>query len=439
MSGRVSRRFVMPLALLTLTLVGCSSAQPSAPTVAQAAQAVTATPAASPTTAAPAATAAPTADSAPAAAPNDDDVQPAPPSIGADVPVTYFGPAPSSVDPRLVGPVQLLKSGTIDFDAATIELPLYEGRLADGRSVWYILTDTSDKAASESLGINFSGKLAYATTGAAARSATLEENAVLVFDKGSVDFSPVLRVVPGAAPNFFPPQEFQPGSVGDADYTPLVRLSNVAGTPIYNAPVIAFNVTADQISFCDGSPDYSLVHDKVVQICPNGNGGGTVTIALTVGFSFAKPVLYLSTEANDPLPAAMETATFAPGLKDITKGRDDSFASPSERLFAVVNGPTGLDNPQRQGFFSALGDAGAKGPINLLGGIPFVATDYSPLWDLNVGAWTQEAIDKGYRSRMIDEFQYLGMVQRGFITAPDGGEFGSSGFIVNCPVVHRFL
>jgi GNAT superfamily N-acetyltransferase len=241
------------------------------------------------------------------------------------------------------------------------------------------------------------------------------------------------------APNFFPPQEFQPGSVGDADYTPLVRLSNVAGTPIYNAPVIAFNVTADQISFCDGNPDYSLVHDKVVQICPDGNGGGTVTIALTVGFSFAKPVLYLSTEANDPLPAAMETATFAPGLKDITKGRDDSFASPSERLFAVVNGPSGLDNPQRQGFFSALGDAGAKGPINLLGGIPFVATDYSPLWDLNVGVWTQEAIDKGYRSRMIDEFQYLGMVQRGSITSPDGGEFGSSGFIVNCPVVHRFL
>jgi hypothetical protein len=40
---------------------------------------------------------------------------------------------------------------------------------------------------------------------------------------------------------------------------------------------------------------------------------------------------------------------------------------------------------------------------------------------------------------MIDEFQYLGMVQRGFIIGPDGSPFGSSGFIVNCPVVHRFL
>ncbi|MGH9986449.1 MAG: hypothetical protein ACRD8W_21100 [Nitrososphaeraceae archaeon] len=29
----------------------------------------------------------------------DSDVAPAPPSIGADVPLTYFGPAPSEVNP----------------------------------------------------------------------------------------------------------------------------------------------------------------------------------------------------------------------------------------------------------------------------------------------------------------------------------------------------
>ena len=51
-------------------------------------------------------------DATPAAV--DDDVQPAPPSIGADVPLTYFGPAPSSVQKELVGPLQLLRSGTID-------------------------------------------------------------------------------------------------------------------------------------------------------------------------------------------------------------------------------------------------------------------------------------------------------------------------------------
>jgi hypothetical protein len=58
---------------------------------------------------------------------DDDDFQPAPPSIGADVPVTYFGPQPSSVQRELVGEYQTLKAGKIDLDKATITLPLYEG------------------------------------------------------------------------------------------------------------------------------------------------------------------------------------------------------------------------------------------------------------------------------------------------------------------------
>ena len=108
-----------------------------------------------------------------------------------------------------------------------------------------------------------------------------------------------------------------------------------------------------------------------------------------------------------------------------------------ERLFLTVNGPTGCDNPQRQGLVSALTDG--RGPLNVLGGIPTVATDYSPLWDLNVGRWTADAIRLGYRSRMTEEFAILGMAARGFLTAPDGGPYGSTGIIVNCPIIHRFL
>ncbi|MEO5576067.1 MAG: hypothetical protein ABIR67_12960, partial [Gaiellaceae bacterium] len=33
-----------------------------------------------------------------------DEVAPAPPSIGADIPLTYFGPSPSQVQKELVGP-----------------------------------------------------------------------------------------------------------------------------------------------------------------------------------------------------------------------------------------------------------------------------------------------------------------------------------------------
>lgn len=377
-----------------------------------------------------------------------DDVQPSPPSVGADVPLTYFGPAPSKaiIDPRdraLVGPVQLLQSGTIDEEAGTIELPLYRG-VQGVTPVWYILTDTTDKAASESLGLNFTGKLAYADTGRAVRDGTLGPDATISFRTGKVDFSPEHSVQPGEAPNFFPPAAAEPGSVGDRNYTPLVKLSNVAGEPIYNAPVVSMGFEAEDISFCaDDDPavavDYSRVHDKVVSICPDGNGGGTVTMALVPGFSFAKPVLYLTQESNDATVAAIEGVTFAPALADLTVGRDDSAFSPVERLFTTINGPTGADNPQRQGLNSALGDEGVPGPLNLIGGIPTVATDYSPMWDVQVGEWTQEAIDAGYRSRMIDEFQYLGMVERGHITGPGGEAFGSSGIIVNCPIVMRFL
>src|ERR1700739_2390867 len=73
---------------------------------------------------------------------DDDDIQPAPPSIGADVPVTYFGPQPSTGKCELLGAYQTLKAGKIDLDKATITLPLYEGAMKSGQTVWYIVTDT---------------------------------------------------------------------------------------------------------------------------------------------------------------------------------------------------------------------------------------------------------------------------------------------------------
>lgn len=373
-----------------------------------------------------------------------DEVRPAPASIGSDIPLAYFGPSPSQVQKELVGPLQLLRSGQIDEEAGTITIPLYRGQLKNGKNQWYVLTDTTDKANADALGLNHSSKLAYAAVSGATRNATLEPSGTLTFEKGEVDFSPARSVTPGPNPDApFPPTDFQPGSVGNTDYSPLAVITN-SGNQVYNAPVIAGDVTADQLQFCDDNdsdPDYNVVHDKVVAICPMTDDIATVTLRLTTGFSFAKPVFYLSFEANEPLPATLEEATYAPALSNIDVGNDDSAFSAVERLFAFVNGPVNVEadrvNPQRQGFNSAL--RGEGGPLNVLGGIPTVATDYSPLWDLNVGEWTQEAIDLGYRSRMIEEFQILGMVERGFVTGPGGGEYGSSGFIVNCPVVFRFL
>lgn len=368
----------------------------------------------------------------------EDEIAPAPPSIGADVPLTYFGPAPSQSNPRLIGPLQLLTAGTLDEDQGTITLPLYRGHLTTGEPVWYVLTDTTDRDNAAALGLNFSAKLQYADAdgGGAVRTGRYVNEGgetILVFDQGTVDFSPVRSITPGAAPDFFPPSSSQPGSVGDAEYSPLVRIEN-AGGHVYDAPMVAFGVDESQLDFCDGNVDHSLVHDKVVAICPSEQ---TVTLSLTPGFSFGRPVLYLSTEANDPQAATLEGATHSVAMASIAVGADDSALSAVERIFLFVNGPTGSDNPQRQGLNSALSDD--RGPLNVLGGIPTIATDYSPLWDVNLGEWTQAAIDNGYRSRLTEEFAILGFVERGWVTGPGGTPYGSTGIIVNCPIVSRFL
>jgi hypothetical protein len=137
------------------------------------------------------------------------DVAPAPPSIGASVPLTYFGPAPSMVQRELIGPYQLLKAGQVDLNAGTITLPLYQGQVkvnggSATKEVWYILTDTDDKGNADALGLNWSPKLTYAAQGA--RNATLEKNTTLTFNGGTVDFKPAHILTPGNAPNSFPPK-----------------------------------------------------------------------------------------------------------------------------------------------------------------------------------------------------------------------------------------
>jgi len=307
--------------------------------------------------------------------------------------------------------------------------------MTDGTPVWYILTDTTDKANADALGLNHSAKLNYANVDGGARVATLENDLTLTFEGGTVDFVPERAVVPGPDDASFPPATAEPGSVGDDAYSPLVRIQN-GGDHIYNAPIIAFGVEADALqAYCDGAPDHSVVHDRVVSICPDA---ASVTLKVVSGFSFGRPVIYVSFDASDPVAATLEESTFAPALANIQVGSDDGAFSAVERLFSFANGPTGADNPQSQGLNSALlGDP--AGPLNVFGGVPTIALDYSPLWDMNLGEWTQDALSNGYRSRMIDEFQILTFVRDGHITGPSGAEYGSSGIIINCPIVMRLL
>ncbi|MDQ3168463.1 MAG: hypothetical protein M3P94_07420 [Chloroflexota bacterium] len=364
-----------------------------------------------------------------------DEVQPPPSNVGTDIPITYQGPAPSGFKKELVGPVELLRAADVDLETFTFTLPLYRGEMTDGTPVWYILTDTTDEGNANALGLNHSPKLAYANVEGGVRTATLAQDLTLIFDQGTVDFGPERQIEPGEGDAPFPPSVAEPGSVGDDDYSPLVRIEN-AGGHIYNAPILAMGVEAEDLqAFCEDDPDFSVVHDRVVSICPDE---AIVTLKAVAGFSFARPVVYVSFEASDPMAATMEQSTFAPALANIQVGFDDGAFSAVERLFSFANGPTGVGNPQRQGFASVLSGESTE-PLNVFGGVPTIALDYSPLWDMNLGVWTDEAIESGYRSRMIDEFQILDIAEQGFLTGPDGADYGSSGIIINCPIVMRLL
>jgi hypothetical protein len=359
------------------------------------------------------------------------DLFPAPANIGTNVGLSYFGPPPSSVNQSLVGPVQLLNTGQVDAIAGTITIPLYKGSVkSTGKTAWYILTDVSDQGVAQELGLNYSAKLNFIN--AAARKGNLDANGNIVFDKGTVNFKPVRNIVPGPEGAEFPPNSAEPGEIGDANYSPYVSITNAQGV-IYNAPMVAYNVDASQIDFPNGNVDYTKVHDQVVAIDPINM---TVTLNLINGFSFGRPVWYISMDASIQLAAAIEHNTYAPLMDKLLLGNDDSFASPIERIFIATNGQEGCDNPQRQGLSADLNDG--HRPNNTLGGIPTLALDYSPAWDANLYTWTDDAISKGYRQQLREEFQILTYAQDGLIMgASQTAPFGSAGFSINCPIVQR--
>jgi hypothetical protein len=172
---------------------------------------------------------------------NDPTVQIADPSFGTAIEAGYQGPFASDLNPALVGPVNLLRNGRVNFDVdPTFTLPLYEGLSAGKVYYWWIATDTSDEGNAEQVGLNFAPKmrfLAQSSTAGGPKGAEVLElvNNTVSGRVGMVDFSPVRNVVPGD-PTPFPPQSVQPGSVGDENYTPFIQLAN-AGSEVYNAPV----------------------------------------------------------------------------------------------------------------------------------------------------------------------------------------------------------
>jgi hypothetical protein len=286
----------------------------------------------------------------------------------------------------------------------TVTLPLHHGT-SQGRDVWFVVLDASTSNAAQAWGANRSNKLANAAGTTAVQRVTVGAGGTIDFPQ-SVDFTPD-RVVD--APHGFPPDRFAPGAVGEPGYSPLIELPD--GT-ILNAPQIA-NATGQA--------------DKVVSI---DRADGTVTYKETDGFARGNPVKYVSTDATDPLAAALEDATLAPALNAAPFAGGDGTDSARATLVAFVNGATGAGNPQRQGLNSAVVDG--LDPLNVLAWAPNQGR-YSPLWDVHLTAFAPGVTP----TRQTEVAKVEDLARAGLVTAPDGSAFGASGIIVDCPIVSQ--
>jgi hypothetical protein len=367
----------------------------------------------------------------------------------------------------------------VDLSTETVRLPLYPGIAYAGTShqedVWYILEDASTSGAAEDLGVNFAPKLANIAISDPAALQTVhlinpspEQNhfgpAVISF-AGAPDFSPTRIATPG--PDGFPLAKFQPGAVAGPGYSPFIQIAG--SDTIYNAPIVA-----------TGDGPFDVTHhtntgDRVlgVHIAPNPTDSPSgafqesyVDMLLVKGFDAGQPILYLSTDAGEPLTAVLERSTWVPALHQAPfNGGDDFLGSARERLFGFVNGQTGVNNPNAQGFIHlvkdgfASEDASASNTalinalrfggdfLQVFGDFPTLtdprhADAYSPLWDAQVALWTPKAVAEGLNKRQIDENQVLNLafsrpdLLTGFNPATGQPDlYGSDGVDINCAVI----
>ena len=59
------------------------------------------------------------------------------------------------------------------------------------------------------------------------------------------------------------------------------------------------------------------------------------------------------------------------------------------------------------------------------------------MWRVFPVKWTDEAIRRGYRTRMTDAMAIEDAGERGIIESVAGGSPKAVGFVVKCPVVYR--
>jgi hypothetical protein len=223
----------------------------------------------------------------------------------------------------------------VDLSKETVRLPLYPGVVHAGTShagkVWYVLLDASDAGVAHDLGVNYAPKLANIGIGCPACVQTVTHTnpapaqnpfgpGVVNF-AGAPDFSPARIATPG--PNGFPLAKFTPGAVAGPGYSPFIQIkgSNV----VYNAPIVA-----------TGNGPFDVVHhtntgDRVLGIHiagkskPGQFAESWADMLFIKGFDAGQPIVYLSTDAGQPLTAVLERSVYVPALNNASFNGGDDF------------------------------------------------------------------------------------------------------------------
>ena len=359
----------------------------------------------------------------------------------------------------------------VDLAKESVRLPLYRGK-AHGETVWFVLLDASDAGIAHDLGVNYAPKLGNIGIGCpdCVQTVTLDSPSptqnkfgqAQVEFAGAPDFSPTRVATPG--PTGFPLAAFQPGAVAGPGYSPFIRIEG--SSTVYSAPIVA-----------TGDGPFDVVHhtntgDRVLGVhlagpsAPGRFAESWVDLLFVKGFDAGEPIVYVSTDAGQPLTAVLERSTYVPALDTAAyNGGDDFLGSARERLFGFVNGQVGADNSESQGFVhliedghasedasagnTALIDALRNGGdlLNVFGDFPTLddprhAEAYSPLWDAQLGLWTDKAVKQGLNTRQIDEVQVfnLAATRPDLLTGIDPGTgqpapYGSVGVDINCAVL----
>jgi hypothetical protein len=366
----------------------------------------------------------------------------------------------------------------VNLSTQTVRLPIYPGvapvpdHPGQTERVWYILEDASDLGAAKDLGANYAPKLANIGIGDPAAVQTVTEDnpspqanpfgPALIHFQGAPDFSPTRVAVPG--PTGFPLKSFQPGAVAGLGYSPFIQIAG--SSTVYNAPIIATGNGPFDVAHHTNTGDRVLGIHIAGPSRPGRFAESWADLLFVKGFDAGQPIVYLSTDAGQPLTAVLERSTYVPALNDASfNGGDDFLGSSRERLFGFINGQTGANNSQAQGFQHLaldgnVGEDASAGNrrfinalrrggdlLNVFGDFPTLkdprhADAYSPLWDAQLGLWTKNAIRRGLDKRQIDEVQVFNLAAKrpDLLTGvnPATGQpapYGSVGVDINCAVI----